>query len=147
MSLVVRRERELFGLYEKRSLPSIPPKTEEERGARDASRSSHRASARSFRLIRSTSVGDGGLAWARFRAEERMFEATERDPRLQRWVCGGRVRTERRRRALGGVSGGVAVSVEGALDDAVGDGFRRRLLPGTSASSFWSGAADGGRES
>ena len=75
------RERVIRSLG-KRSLPSIPPKTEEERGARDASRSSHRASARNFRLIRSTSVGDGGLAWARFRAEERSVEATERDPRL-----------------------------------------------------------------
>ena len=77
----LRRERVIRSL-KKRSLSDIPPKTEEERGARDASRTSHRASARNFRLIRSTSVGDGGLAWARFRAEEMIVEATERDPRL-----------------------------------------------------------------
>ena len=76
-----KRERVIRSLR-KRSIPSIPPKTEEERGARDASRTSHRASARNFRLIRSTSVGEGGLAWARFRAEDRIVEATERDPRL-----------------------------------------------------------------
>ena len=131
----------------KRLLRSIPPQTVEERGARDASRSSHRASARSFRLIRLMSVGDGGLAWARFRAEERMFEATERDPRLIRWVCGGRVRTERRRRPAGGVSGGVGDRAEGGLDDGLGDGLRRRILPWTSASSLGRDAVDGGRES
>ena len=70
----------------KRLIWIIPPQTVKEGGARDASRPSHRASARSFQLIRLMSVGDGGLAWVRFRAEERMFEATERDPRLQRWV-------------------------------------------------------------
>jgi len=128
-------------------MPNIPPQTVKKGGARDASRSSHRASARSFRLIRLTSVGDGGLAWARFRAEERILEATERDPRLQRWVCGGRVRTDRRRRAAGGVSGGVGVRVGGALDDAVGDGLRRWSLPRTSASPFGRDVVDGGRES
>ena len=72
----------MFGLHTKGQLPVIPPKSEKERGARDASRTSYRASARNFRLIRSTSVGDGGLAWARFRAEDISVEATERDPRL-----------------------------------------------------------------
>ena len=76
-----------------------------------------------------------------------MFEATERDPRLPRWVCGGRVRTDRRRRPAGGVSGGVGVRAEGALDDAVGDGLRRWSLPRTSASSLWRDFVDGGRES
>ena len=76
-----------------------------------------------------------------------MFEATERDPRLPRWVCGGRVRTDWRRRPAGGVSGGVVVDVDGWLNDVFGDRFRRWQLPRASASSLGRDVVDGGRES
>ena len=73
--------RSLYGLHEKANTHH-PPQTVKEGGARNASRPSHSASARSFRLIRRMSVGVGGLAWARFRADDRSVDATKRDPRL-----------------------------------------------------------------
>ena len=89
VSLVVRRRERVCTVFMKRLIRIIPPKTVE-----DASRPSHSARARSFRLIRRMSVGVGGLAWARFRAEESRVEATQRDPRLPCWVRGGRCRTD-----------------------------------------------------
>ena len=90
MSLVVRQKEKVCTVFMKRLISIIPPQTVEEGGARNASRPSHSASARSFRLIRRMSVGVGGLAWARFRADERRLDATERDPRLPCWVLGWR---------------------------------------------------------
>ena len=76
-----------------------------------------------------------------------MLDAVERDPRLPRWVCGGLVRADCRRRPAGGVSGGVAVGAGFGLDDWFGDGLRRRVFPRASASSLGRDVVDGGRES
>ena len=147
MSLVVRRRERVCTVFMKRLICIIPPQTVEEGGARYASRPSYSASARSFRLIRRMSVGVGGLAWARFRADLRRFDATELDPRLPCWVRGGRCRTDWRRRAAGGVTGGLGVGAEDGLGDGLGDGLRRRGLPGSSSASLRRDAVDGGRES
>ena len=79
----------MCGLHEKTNLLH-PPQSVPEGGTRDAARPCHSARARNFRLIRRMSVGVGGLACARFRALERIVDATERDPRLPCWVLGGR---------------------------------------------------------
>ena len=75
------RER-IVRTLEKRSITRHPPQVrrrgEGERRVPNESQSERAY----FRLIRSTSAGDGGLAWARFRAEDINVEATERDPRL-----------------------------------------------------------------
>ena len=82
MSLVVEKNENVCGLHTKGLVYNIPPQPEPEGGTRDAARPRYSARARNFRLILSTSVVDGGLAWARFRAEDRIVDATKRDPRL-----------------------------------------------------------------
>ena len=131
----------------KRLIRIIPPQTVKEGGARNASRPSHSASARSFRFMRRMSVGVGGLACARFLADLRSPDATEFDPRLPCWVRGGRCRTDWRRRALGGVTGGLCDVAEDGLGDGLGDGLRRGDLPGPSPATLGRDGVDGGRES
>ena len=62
VSLVVRRRERVCTVFMKRLIRIIPPQTVKEGGARNASRPSHSASARSFRFTRRMSVGVGGLA-------------------------------------------------------------------------------------
>ena len=137
---------EVCTVFMKRLTRSIPPQTVEEGGARHASRPSHSASARSFRLMRRMSVGVGGLACARFRAALRREDATQLDPRLPCWVRGGRCRTDGRRRAAGGVDGGLGSGAEDGLGDGLDDGLRRRGLPRPSSASLWRGGVVGGLE-
>ena len=94
MSLVVRKKERVCADFMKRLIRFIPPQSVPKGGTRDAARPRHSARARNFRLIRRMSVGVGGLACARFRADVRIVDATERDPRLPCWVFGGRCRTD-----------------------------------------------------
>ena len=103
MSLVVRRRERVCTVFMKRLIRIIPPQTVPEGGARDASRRSHSASARSFRLIRRMSVGVGGLAWAR----------------------SGRMKGDSTRRSV--IRGCHAGSVEGAAGRTGGDGRREEI--------------------
>ena len=72
----------MCGLHTKGLVYNIPPQTVPEGGTRDAARPCYSARARNFRLIRMMSVVVGGLAWARFRADDIIVDATKRDPRL-----------------------------------------------------------------